>query len=58
MGYNSKNIKAVTKVFYVEAAQTFLKVFAKNLVKVTRIGEVMGIKKPHTLWELYFKFRY
>ena len=30
---------------------------AKNLVKVTGIGEVMGIKRPPTLWNLLFQFR-
>ena len=35
-----------------EVDQTFLNVLAKNLVKVARIGKVMGKKKPPTLREL------
>ena len=31
---------------------------AKNLVKVTRTGEVKGRKRPPTLRKLSFKFRY
>ena len=54
MGYNSKNVRAVAKMFSVEVDQTFLKVRnSKNLVKVTRIGEVMGRKRPPALKELY-----
>ena len=44
MGYNSKNIRAVVK--------TFLKVNAKNLVKVTRTGELMDRKRPPTLYSV------
>ena len=58
MGYNSKNIRAVVKNFIVEVDGTFLKMCAKNLVKVTRIGEVMSRKGPPTLRNLYFHFRY
>ena len=46
------------KFFSVEVVQTFLKVRAENLVKVTRIGKVMGRKRPPTLRELSFKFRH
>ena len=42
----------------VEVDQTFLKVNAKDLVKVTRIKEVMGRKKPPNLRKLSFKFRH
>ena len=42
----------------VEVNRTFLKVHAKNLVKVTRIGEVIGRKRPPTLRKLSFKFRH
>ena len=42
----------------VELDQTFLKVNAKNLTKVTRIGEVMGRKRPPTLRKVSFKFRH
>ena len=34
------------------------KLHAKNFVKVTRIGEIMGRKIPPTLRKLSFKFRY
>ena len=44
MGCNSKNVGAATKIFSVEVDQTFLKVLAKNLVKVTGAGEVKGRK--------------
>ena len=37
------------KLFSVEVEQTFLKVHAKNLMKVTGIGEVKGRKGPPTL---------
>ena len=37
--------------------QTFLKVRVKNLVKVTKIREVMGRKIPPTLRKPSFKFR-
>ena len=50
MGYNSKNIKVVVKIFTVEVDRTFLKVHAKYLVKITRIGDVMGRMRP-----TYFK---
>ena len=58
MGYNSKNMRAVAKVFSVEVDQIFLIVRAKNLVKVTRIGKVMGRERPPILMELSFKFRH
>ena len=51
MGYNSKKYKLWQKFFTVEVDQTFLKVSAKNLVKVTRIGKIMDKKKPPTLSE-------
>ena len=57
MGYDSKNIGAVVKSFYCrEVDQTLLKVHAKNLVKVTRTGELMRRKRPPTLKKLSFKF--
>ena len=56
MGYKSKKIKAAVKFFSEEVDQNFLKVYAKNLVKVTRIGEVMGSKRPPTLRKLSFMF--
>ena len=40
------------KLFNAEVDQTFLKVHAKNLVKVTRTREVMGRKRPPTLRKL------
>ena len=46
------------KLFSVEVDQTFLKVHAKNLVKVTGTGEVKGRKRPPTLRKLFFKFRH
>ena len=45
-------------LFGVEENQTFLKVRAKFLVKITRNAEVMGRKRPPTLRELSFKFRH
>ena len=56
MGYKSKNITAVVKIFSVEADRTFLKMYDKDLVKVTRIGEVINRKRPPTLRKLFFKF--
>ena len=58
MGYKSKNITAAVNFFSVEVDITFFKVHAKNLVKVTRIGEVMDRKIPSTLRKLSFKFRH
>ena len=58
MGYNSKNIITVAKIFNVEVEQTFLNVRAKNLVKVTRIRGVMGRKRPPTLRELSYTFHH
>ena len=46
------------KLFSVEVDQTFLKVPAKNLVKVTGTGEIKGGKGPPTLRKLSFKFRH
>ena len=37
------------KLFSAEVDQTFLKVYTKNLVKVTKTGEVKGRKRPPTL---------
>ena len=54
MGYNSKNIN----FFSVEVDQTFLKMCAKTLVKVTRVGEVMSRNIPPTLRNLSFQFRH
>ena len=58
MGYNSKKKKLWQKLFSVEVDQIFVNIRAKNLVKVTGIGKVMGKKRPPTLWELSFKFRH
>ena len=58
MGYKSKNIRAAVKIFGVQVNQTFLKVHARNLVKVTRTGEVMGRKRSLILRNLSFKIRY
>ena len=55
MGYNFKNIRLVALV-RVEVNQTYLKVHSEHLVKVTRIGKVMGRKRRPTLRELSFKF--
>ena len=57
IGYNFKNIRVVALV-RVEVIQTFLKVRSENLVKVTRIGKVMGRKRRPTLRELSFKFHH
>ena len=46
------------KIFSAEVDQTFLKVHAKNLVKVAGTGEVKGRKGPSTLRKLSFKFRH
>ena len=43
-------------MFKAEVDQTFLKAHAKNLAKVTIIGEVMGRKRRTILRELSFKF--
>ena len=51
MDYNSKNIRAVGTFFSVEVDETFLKVCGKNLVKVTKIPEVMGRKRPPTFFK-------
>ena len=57
MGYNFKNIRVVALV-RVEVNQKFLKVRSENLVKVTRIGKVIGRKRRPTLRELFLKFHY
>ena len=46
------------KRFSVVVDQTFLKVHAKNLVKVTGTGEIKDRKGPPPLRKLSFKFRY
>ena len=46
MGYNSKKLELWQKFFSLKVDQTFMKVRTKDLVKVTRIGKVMGKKKP------------
>ena len=46
------------KRFSAEVDQIFLKVHVKNLVKVTRTGEVKGGKRPPALRKLPFKFRH
>ena len=56
MGYKSKKIKKAVKFFSAEVDRNFLKVYAKNFVKVARIGEVMGSKRLPTLKKLCFKF--
>ena len=53
-----KKLELWQKFFSVEVDETILKVRAKNLVKVTRIGKVMGKNIPSTLRELSFKFRH
>ena len=58
MGCNSKNKNLWQKQLIVEVDQTFLKMPVENLVKVTRIGKVMGRKQPPTLRELSFEFRH
>ena len=45
-------------MFSVEVDQNFLKVHAKDLVKVTGSGEVKGRKRPPTLRKLSLKFRH
>ena len=57
MDCNSKNIRAVGIFFSLEVDETSLKVRVKNLVKVAKIREVMGRKRPPTLREPSFKFR-
>ena len=44
--------------FRVEVDQTFLKVHAKDLVKVSRNAKVMGRNRPPALRQLSFKFRF
>ena len=51
MGYNSDNYE----FFDAKVDRTFLKVRVKSLVKVTRIVEVIGRKRPPTLRKLNFK---
>ena len=58
MSYNSKNIIAAVKVLSLEVDRTFLKMRAKNLEKVTRIGEVLGIRRQATLRNLSFQLRH
>ena len=58
MGYKSKSIRAAVKSFSVQVNWSFLKVHAKNLMRVTRIGEVMGRKRSPTLRKLSFKISY
>ena len=58
MDYKSKKIRAAVKIFSVQVNRTFLKVHAKYLVKVTRIGEVVGTKRSPTLRKLSFKIPY
>ena len=53
-GYKFKN--TTLKFFSVEVNRTFFKVHAKNLVKVTKVGEVMSRKKLHTFRIIAFKF--
>ena len=42
-------------LFSIQVDRTFLKVFAKNLVKVARIGEVVSRRGPAILGKLSFK---
>ena len=58
MGYNFKNVRAVASISSADIDQTFLKVHAKNLAKVTGTGEVKSRKRPPTLRNLSFKFRH
>ena len=45
-------------LFSTKVDRTFLKVYAKCLVKVTTIGEVMRRKRPPTLRKISFEFLY
>ena len=56
MAYKSKNIIAAVKYFISKVDRTFLEVHVKNLVKVTKTGEVIGRKRPLTLRKSSFKF--
>ena len=47
--FSVQKCKAVAVGFVVQEEQTFLKVHAKNLVKVVRIGEVMSRRIPPIL---------
>ena len=58
MGYNSKNIIAAVKILSVEVDRAFLKMRAKNLEKVTRIGEVLGRRRQATLRNRFFQLRH
>ena len=58
MGYNSKNIVAAVKILSVEVDRIFLKMRAKNLEKVTRIGEVVDRRTQATLRNLSFQLRH
>ena len=53
-GVFERQLKKLLNVFSVDADRSFLKMCAKNLVKVTRIGEVMSRKGPPTLRNLSF----
>ena len=56
MSYNSKNLRALAKVFAEQVDQTFVKVLAKDFVKLARMGEVISTRGPPILKELSFKF--
>ena len=57
MSYNSKNLTAVTEIFNAQDL-TCLKVRARNLAKVTRIGEVEQNEQKETTCfkEAFFQF--
>ena len=58
IGYKSKNLRAAVKIFNAQVNHTFLKTHAENLMKVTRIMEVMGRKRSPTLRKFSFKIHY
>ena len=58
MPYFQKSKNCGENVFSVEVEQIVLKVRTKYLVKVSRIGGVMGRKRPPNLRESSFKFRH
>ena len=55
MSYNSKNIRAVTEIFSVQVDRTFLKVPAKILMTVARIGD--NYATINTIGDNFKRFR-
>ena len=49
MGYHSKNIRETVKPFSVEVDRTFLKVRAKYIMVVTKIGEVIAFSSSSAI---------